>query len=208
MTAHRFIACLILTASVPLTAAAATTQRYQKDLNGDGQAETIIVEDIYDESNSPELFLREAIETSVRVMKADGSVSAEVRVPNERPRVSFIDLRHDRSRQIVIWTMGGAHYTNLAIFDYRDGVLDPLFINGSACEVVGDFEVTPPTIRVGRANWSDPNWNYASGVPLWNVYAWNSRTFVFDDKKSTTRETVEEEEVMQYVDKVAKSVSH
>ena len=108
----------------------------------------------------------------------------------------------DKRRQVALWTMGGQHYTNLKILEYRDGILAELFSNGSACEVDADLKAYRPAIRVGRSNWSDPEWNYATGKRLWNVYSWNGKAFVFDSKRSTTKETTEEEEMGQYMGEV------
>ncbi len=207
MRYRSLICCLVLALAAPLAAsstASAEELRYQKDLDRDGTLETIVVKEVYDLPESTDSSPRQPIETSISIRKSNGSLVAEGRVVNGKPKISFVSLNADQRQQIVVRTMGGQHYSSLTIFDYRGGKLTPLFSNGSACEVEEDFKAKPPTIRVGRANWDDPQWNYAAGKRLWNVYVWNGKTFVFNAAKSTAQEIREDEEVARFVGEVSK----
>lgn len=205
---YRLIVCclmLALTASLVASATASAEKlRYQKDLDRDGKLETIVAKEIYDLPESADSSPRQPIETKISILKSNGSLVAEGGVVNGKPKISFVSLNADKRQQIVVRTIGGQHYSSLTIFDYRDGKLTPLFSNGSGCEVEEDFKAKPPTIRVGRANWDDPQWNYAAGKRLWNVYVWNGKTFVFNAAKSTAQEIREDEEMARFVSEVSK----
>jgi hypothetical protein len=112
-------------------------------------------------------------------------------------------LKRGRSLfEIIFWQNGGMHYTNLDIYKYTKGEIKQVFSNGSACPVEADFKAEKPIIKIGRANWEQEGWNYASGEPLWQVYVWNGKEFVYDKNLSTTDEIKEDEEVNRFVDKV------
>jgi len=182
----------------------AESQRFQKDLTGDGKPETIVAQEIFDESDPPGIGYRQAIETRISVLKPDGSVLAEGSARNGKPKIEFINLRKDRRRQIVVWTLGGMHYTDIAVFEYGDGKLKEIFADGSACPVNANFKGKRPTISVGREDMKDPSWSYADGPYLWNVYVWNGSEFKFDPAKSTAGEISQEEAASAYVDRVTK----
>lgn len=119
--------------------------------------------------------------------------------------VKIIDLEKDGQKEIVIFSSGGAHYTDIYVYKYKNGSYECIFENGSACGVETDFDAEIPTIKVGRANWEKEGWCYASGNPLWQVYVWDSKEFVYDKEFSTIAEISETEEVGRYIDK-AKSL--
>lgn len=182
------------------SAIAEGVSRYQMDLDRDGRLETIVAEVIY--NDEPTFYI--PLETKISIMKSDGSLAAESKVSNGYPEIKFVDLNSDGAKQVAVWTSGGAHYTNLNIFEYRNGKITELFSNGSACKVEANLETRRPTISVGRASRADPNWSYAFGKELWNVYSWNGKAFVFDAKKSTTKEITEAEEILAYTNAVTK----
>ena len=77
-----------------------------------------------------------------------------------------------------------------------------LFDKGSAADV--DFKTTAeglPQVWVGRADWDDPDWNYAGGKRLWEVHVWNGKEFVYDKALSTAPLESEWEEATGYVEK-------
>ena len=128
--------------------------------------------------------------------------------------VRLIDLEKDGQKEIAIFSGGGAHSTSIYIYKYENGLYECIFKNGSACLVETDFEADRPIIKVGRAKWGtkvltesgeEINWSYASGLhgdSLWQVYIWNGKEFIYDEKLSTTPEISEKEEAQRYVDKV------
>ena len=101
---------------------------------------------------------------------------------------------------LIAWGQSGVHHTNLQIAAFRDGKFVTLFDKGSAAGV--DFKQSDdgiPQVWVGRANWDDPNWNYAGGERLWEVHVWNGKEFVYDQTLSTSPLQSEMEEVTGYV---------
>jgi len=128
-------------------------------------------------------------------------------------KVQIIDLKNDNQKEIVIFSHGGAHYTNIYVYKYEDGAYECIFENGSACLVKVDFGAEKPIIKMGRANWGakvktedgkEIDWSYADGGHgdcLWAVYVWNGKEFIYDSKLSTASEISEEEDVQQYLDK-------
>jgi len=186
---------LILFLSLPVFA---ESNSYKVDLDNDGKVELIKIDREYETfENSPVI-----ISGLVTVINSDGSKVGQFKMPNHIGNVEFISLNKDNSKQIVAWSSGGAHYTNIAIYGYRDGKLYKIFKNGSACPVIADFKNDKPLIKVGRANWAQEGWCYATGEPLWQVYVWNGKEFVYDEKLSTTPEISEEEEVNRYINKI------
>jgi tetratricopeptide (TPR) repeat protein len=94
------------------------------------------------------------------------------------------------------------HYTNIAIYGYKNGELYEIFENGSACLVETDFKAKRPMIKVGRENWEQEGWCYATGEPLWQVYVWNGKEFVYNKKLSTTPEISEQEATVRFINTV------
>lgn len=203
----RIIITALVLLSVTTTAFAADPIKIQQDLDRDGRLETIVAQEIYDES-TPDTTYREALETKLSILRPDGTSVAEATVRNGRPIIETANLTANGRRQLVVWTQGGAHYTNLTVFDYQNGKLRELFANGSACEVKVDFKSSIPAISIGRVNRADTDWNYAASKPLWNVYNWDGKTFTFNTKKSTAPEISEEEEVQGYVQAIVGSTSN
>lgn len=131
--------------------------------------------------------------------------------------VRIIDLEKDGQQEIAIFSHGGAHYTNLYIYKYKNDVYECIFEDGSACLIETDFEADKPVIKVGRAKWGtkiitedgeEIDWSYASGGhgdSYWQVYVWNGKEFIYDEKSSTVSEISENEELLRYLDK-AKSL--
>jgi len=204
-----FTTCLLFTLIV-FSYVFADLKTYYEDLDNDGNLESITVHQNYDTSdNMPPI----AIEGIVTVYDQDLKKAVSFSMPDHMGEVEFVSLNKDGFKQIVAWSHGGMHYTNIAIYDYKDGALYKIFENGSACEVKTDFKANKPTIKVGRANWGakektedgeEIDWSYAS-VPLWQVYRWDGKQFAYDEKLSTSPEISEHEEVQRYLDK-AKSL--
>ncbi len=188
----------------------AELKSYFEDLDNDGNLETVTVHQNYDTfDNMPPI----AIEGMVTVYDPDIEKAMSFSMPDHMGEVQIVSLNKDGFKQIVAWSQGGAHYTNVAVYGYKDGALYKIFENGSACEVKTDFKANKPTIKVGRANWGakektedgeEIDWSYAS-EPLWQVYRWDGKQFAYDEKLSTSPEISEHEEVQRYVDK-AKSL--
>ena len=118
-------------------------------------------------------------------------------------KIELKDMDNDGLYEIIFWQNGGVHYTNLDILKYHNGILELLFSNGSACSIEIEGNSYPYRIKIGRENWEKEGWDYASGEPLWQVYVWNGKEFIFSEKLSTVgREIDEKEAIQKYVDKV------
>ena len=114
--------------------------------------------------------------------------------------VRIIDLDKGGQKEIAIFCHGGAHYTDLSIYTYRLGEYRLIFHDGSACGIELKDTVVIPHIRIGRANWEEEGWSYASD-PLWEIYAWDGENFVYKDNLSSSRRITEKEENQRYIDK-------
>ncbi|MFH1902127.1 MAG: hypothetical protein ABIK26_07740 [Candidatus Omnitrophota bacterium] len=195
----------ILTLFLVSFSAFADLKTYYEDLDNDGNLETVTVHQKYrTPDNMPPL----AGEGIVTVYDEDLEKAMSFVMPDRMGKVEFVSLNKDGSKQIVAWSSGGAHYTNLAIYGYSDGELHKLFKNGTACLIKLDFDAEKPTIRIGRANWEKKGWSYAAGGhgdSLWQVYVWNGKEFILDKELSTTPEISEGKEAERYLDK-AKSL--
>lgn len=115
--------------------------------------------------------------------------------------VRIIDLEKDGQKEIAIFSSGGAHYTNLYIYRYKDGSYECIFENGSACGVEFMEKAPIPLIKLGRANWEKEGWCYAD-EPLWEIHTWDGEKFAYREEVSTSRQLSEKEELQRYLDKV------
>ena len=175
----------------------ADLKAYYEDLDNDGNLETVTVHQKYRTSDNMPPFAEEGI---VTIYDPDIKMAVHFSMPDHMGEVEFASLNRDGFKQIIAWSDGGAHYTNIAIYGYKDGGLDKVFENGSACGVEMDFKAKKPTRKVGRANWEQKGWCYAD-EPLWQVYIWDGEQFVYDNKLSTSSAISEQEEVQRFVDK-------
>jgi len=157
---------------------------HRVDLDNDGEDEIITVYQKWDLLDTPNPWRSESI---VSVFYSGDIKIDSFSMPEVMKKIEFVSLNKDGNKCIVAWSHSGMHYTNLAIYKYEDGKLYEIFKNGSACSVELDSEADKPMIKVGRANWSQEGWCYASGEPLWQVYVWDGEEFVYDEQLSTTQ---------------------
>ena len=176
----------------------AELKTYGEDLNNDGTSELISVHQEYEEMDSAIPYASEMIITVVdRTIDKSFSFS----MPDHLGSVEFISLNKDGFKQIVAWSHGGNHYTNISVYGYKNNKLYKIFENGSACVIKTDFQATPPTIKVGRANWEKEGWCYAD-EPLWQIYNWNGEEFVYNKERSSFAEISQIEEVQRFIKKI------
>ena len=116
-------------------------------------------------------------------------------------KIQLEDINKDGMSEILFWSSGGAHYTSLGIYQYRKGKMKQIFSNGSACGVDFYNGSGSVTIKIGRAQLEKPNWSYASGDYLWEVWQWDGRKFAYNKKLSTSRLIREGEEINRFVKK-------
>jgi hypothetical protein len=92
----------------------------------------------------------------------------------------------------------------LWVYRFRDGKPELLLAKGSAAgvELRQDPDTGDPQVWVGIENWDDPEWNYASGKRLWNVYRWTGQAFEFNQAFSTTSEVALDDRTDTYVERV------
>lgn len=174
------------------------------DLDNNGKKELVVAQQHYEtiSKDIPSIAMGEIITVSTSGSKEIASFS----MPDHMGELEFMSLNNDGFEQIVAWSYGGAHYTNIAIYGYKDSVLYKIFENGSACGVETDFEAEKPLIKIGRANWDKKGWCYAD-EPLWAVYKWNGRKFTYVRELSTAQEISENEEVNKFVDRVKEGIN-
>ncbi len=109
-------------------------------------------------------------------------------------------------REVVLAIHGasGAHFHDLWVYRFQDGKPELLLAKGSAAGV--DLRPDPttgdPQVWVGIENWDDPEWNYASGKRLWNVYGWTGEVFRFSQALSTAQEVALDARTNEYVHRV------
>lgn len=109
-----------------------------------------------------------------------------------------------RESVLAIHGASGAHFHDLWVYRFRDGKPELLLAKGSAAGV--DLRPDPatgdPQIWVGIENWDDPDWNYASGKRIWNVYGWTGVEFTFNSGLSTAQEVALDDRTNGYVQRV------
>ncbi len=177
------------------------------DLDNNGTKELVVAQQQYETISEDSPLL--ASEEIITVSGLDGEELGSFSMPDHMGELELVSLNNDGLKQIVARSYGGAHYTNIAIYGYKDGGLYKIFEDGSACGVDVYFDDSPPLIKVGRANWGakektedgeEIDWSYAS-EPLWQVYRWDGKQFVYDKKLSSAPDISEEEEVQRFVDR-------
>jgi hypothetical protein len=132
-------------------------------------------------------------------------------------KVEFCDLDKDGDQELILFSLAGMHYTNISVLDYKNNNPDgekfvELFYDGSACPVTFEVKDDIPIISVGMANWGakvitedgdEHDWCYAS-EPLWQVYVWNGKEFIYDKNLSNTSEISEAEEFKKLAKQIEK----
>ncbi len=102
-------------------------------------------------------------------------------------KIELKDIDKDGLPEILFWSQGGAHCTNLDIYKYSKGKMKQLFSNLSPCGI--DFiDINPPTIKIARERWDKSGWSYgtANGDYLWEVWQWDGKIFQYRRNLSTT----------------------
>jgi hypothetical protein len=197
---NKYLVFIILALLLTSLLAYADIKTYDVDINNDGKDELVVV---YQQYTFPERTVPYASETIVVVYKRfDFEKIGQFSMPERFDKIEFVSLNKDGVKQIVAWSDSGMHYTNIAIYGYKNGELYEIFENGSACLVETDFKAKRPMIKVGRENWEQEGWCYATGEPLWQVYVWNGKEFVYNKKLSTTPEISEQEATVRFINTV------
>jgi len=146
---------------------------YKVDLDNDGNIEIITVEQSFDKLKDGSLV---AIKGIIKVVDSQGGEVDNFSMPDRLEKVEFISLNKDGLKQIVAWSSGGVHYTNLAIYGYKNGKLYRIFENGSGCAILTDFNSVPPKIKVGIPKFEEKGWSYAD-EPDWEIWACDGKEF-------------------------------
>jgi len=172
----------------------------KEDIDGDGKKETIISFQARERG--------EGIDIPVAfVFIFDEENVIKIPLGDYPGKIESYDLDKDGDKELILYSHGGMHYTNIDVYDYRNHKPILIFENGSACPVEFLVKDNIPMIKVGRAKWKEKNWSYASGDYLWQVYVWNGKEFVYSKELSTTPEISEFEEVMRYIKQYEKPLS-
>lgn len=172
------------------------------DLNSDGKIEHISgLQKFEGEAQIPVGLFR-----ICSTKECDGpALLGEIELGDHFDRFDLVSLNNDQSRQILAWSVSGMHSTGLTVLTYENGEVKGLFNKGSAADVEfkqpKESKSGKPEIWVGRANWKDPNWNYAVGERLWEVHVWNGKEFIYDEKLSTSPLLSEWDETSRYIQK-------
>jgi hypothetical protein len=90
--------------------------------------------------------------------------------------ISIEDFSRDGRKQLVIWSSGGIHYTDIYIYEWRDGEYKRIFEGGSACEVKLESGKNIPEIWIGREKWDKEGWSYED-EPDWEKWVWDGKEF-------------------------------
>jgi len=120
-------------------------------------------------------------------------------IGGEHPRaIDMADIDKDGIKDLVIYDHSGNHYTEVLIYSFKDGDYRCLFRNGTACYLYSvDTEADPTRIIIGRENWENEEFCYASSATesLEAVWEWRGGAFVFSPKLSTSDFETEKEAI-------------
>lgn len=136
--------------------------------------------------------------------EVDGRWQVTVELPLRMYFDRMETIRLGETEALVIYGASGMHFTDLWVYTFEEGKPQLLLETGSAAGVWVRRAMgrDPATVWVGIENWADPEWSYAYGERLWNVYAWTGNEFRFSEELSTTRETAVTERTEGYVSRV------
>ena len=172
-------------------------QEYEKvikhDVNADGRDETIIRF-----SSDDTLQFRRAFTQIYQTVDGKDVLVKTISSAETPQDLQFIDVDKDGVDDIVIFDHCGNHYTVVMIYSFKSGEYNRLFDNGTACYVyevkAGEF---PTRVVIGRENWADEEFSYASSdtKSLLEVWEWDGKEFVYSTKLSTSPLTTEAEAV-------------
>ena len=156
------------------------------DFDGDGRIETLIGFQgrTDDDVGVPASFIAIGREKN-------GKFNTEI-ILDGNDRFSAIDLSDidkDGLYEIVFWSGGGAHHTDLDIYKYSKGKMNRLFRNGSACEVLVENNPYYYRIKIGVDKLDDPKWCYAEGTDTFQVYDWDGNKFAYNKKLRTAKQS-------------------
>ncbi len=170
--------------------------RFEADLNSDGKNELIWsfqAEPEKEMDGFPRAF------TLIYEMQNGKEKLVKTIMGNMRPEdTRIVDLNKNGFKQLVIFTTGGNHYTNIAIYQYKNGNYEPIFEEGSASGITFDDKANPPIVKIGRGNWKKEGWSYAT-EPLWEIYQWNGRQFEYSKELSNTEWIGERQDINNLV---------
>ncbi len=107
--------------------------------------------------------------------------------------LEVMDLNNDGKQEVAIWSSGGFHYHTLCIIGMRDGMVVPIFWNGSRCPIEYEPSKNKNIISIGREDW--PKHLFADGTYLEEVWEWNGKEFVYKRNKSTSPRITEDEDM-------------
>jgi len=144
----------------------AEVETYKMDLDNDGIEEIITTEDRFNTY----------FEGVVTISGLNKNKLGDFAMPDHLTNIEFISLNNDSYKQVVAWSQGGAHYTNLSIYGYKDKRIYKLFENGSACGIETDFKSESPTIKIGKEQRDKEGWSYVD-EPDWEIWNWDGKEF-------------------------------
>jgi len=174
------------------------------DMNGDGSKEEILGFQMrsVDDGSFPRAFVyvfTEDGEQTIPLNEYLGSSVSLGEVGWTERTIDVIDLNEDGKQEVVIWSSGGMHYHNVMIIGMVEGRILPLFMNGSACPIEYNVDKNVNKIKIGRADWDNPEYAYSSPDCLWEVWEWKGQEFVYSKDESTAPLLTETEELERYL---------
>ncbi|MCX5656773.1 MAG: hypothetical protein NTZ48_00845 [Candidatus Omnitrophica bacterium] len=110
--------------------------------------------------------------------------------------MEVVDLNNDGKEEVAIWSSGGFHYDTMFIIGMRDGMVVPIFYNGSRCPIKYEPSKNKNIISVGREDW--PEHSFVDGTYLEEIWEWNGEEFVYNKDKSTSPLVTEDEDIDKY----------
>lgn len=170
------------------------------DLNENGKTDYIIGVQLFDGPDKIPFGMILIAEKEARKLKTLYQVGAGDSF--QKFQVVSIGDGKDAKTWLLVWGTSGAHHDELKIIAFQNGQFVRLLDKGSAAGV--DFKYSDkggPQVWIGRENWADPNWNYADGKRLWEVYQWEASQFAYEKALSTSPLLSEFEAVQEVVEK-------
>ncbi|MFA5155832.1 MAG: hypothetical protein WC532_00350 [Candidatus Omnitrophota bacterium] len=176
MKNKRVIPALVLLAALFFAQPAAAKEKpaadkrnktFKSDLDADAKFEVIQVIPAVDLAG----------ETQVKIAKRDRTEIGNFSVPGKFSRLEIIDLNEDGYKQMAVYCAGENGFTNLAVYNLKNGRLSKVFAAGSSYGIDTDFRSVLARIRVGR-QCKVADRNSYTDIPEWDVWIWSGEKFI------------------------------
>lgn len=142
---------------------------YKFDLDGDGKAEIIRV----DNNKNP------SANTRVVVLRRNRTEIGSFTVAGAFNKITLVDLNEDGHKQLAVFCSASDNFTNLAVYGFKNNKPLKVFAAGSSLGIEADFRSVLARIKVGRVKKIEKGYAYTD-IPEWDTWVWSGDKFILE----------------------------